>query len=222
MKRLTLILTTCLTTLFLFGQTNIEEVWLTEYKGDSLTTEKFLAQIRFNSNNAHYRVLFDQNADTTETVITYFDKNGNDSIEIWKYPNDTASWTIHWFYNNKNQLIKKYTTKGDQINDDTIIYQYNSSGQLVKETNLFKSFHPFDSLIYKNGVLKEVISYSPDEISLRKKYQYSKNGQTKNITTFNEKGQKLRRFFFSYDSDGRKIKIKTTRYKTIILPNKLK
>ncbi|MBC8487388.1 MAG: hypothetical protein H8D45_15265 [Bacteroidetes bacterium] len=215
MKRLILIFILCSSFQIILGQTNLENVWLTIYKGDSILQEKYLGQISFDKENAHYRIQFDQNADTTETVITFYDKNGNDSIQIWKYLNDTASYTLHWTYNDKSQLIRKHTSRGALSYYDTIIYQYNSDNKHVKETYLFKSFHPYDSLIYQEGNLKEVISYTPDEISNRKKYKYTKNSQLKNITTFNEKGQKLRKTSICYNSEDIKTKIKTIRYKTI-------
>ena len=219
MKRLIFIIIIFNTIPILFGQTNIENVWLTKYNGDSLIQERFFSQLNIETKDYRARILFDPSGDTTEIVITYQDKNGNDSLEIWKYSNDSASFTLHWQYNENNQLVTHYTTMGSQSNNDTIIYEYDKSGQLIKETRLYENYFMFDSSIYRNGKIIIKIRKDPDQILNRKEYKYDKNGQITRILSLTENREIGEKISYKYDSKNRLSKFKIIRYKTDFAPN---
>lgn len=193
------------------GQTNGNRVWTTIFQGDSIITEKFFSQYEYEIENVHSILSFNPSGDTTETIITYTDINDNDSIEIWRW-SDVDYFETHKTYLD-NQLMKEFTFLDGKSNNDTILYQYDSAGNLVKRTWLFKTFHPYDTLIYRNNLLYEIISFSPNELSEVVKYKYNKRNQVENISTFNAQNKRIRKRTIRYDSENRKIRIKELEYK---------
>jgi hypothetical protein len=197
----------------LFGQTNIEKIWTTLYLNDSIIIEKYYSKCEYDFKNAHYEISFDQDGDTNEMFITYSDINGNDSLQIWKFPNEciASAYTTYWIYDS-NHLIMKFTTMDKKFNRDTVLYKYNNLGNCVKRTFLGIMSHPFDTLIYANTLLCEIISYSPSEIRETVKYKYNKNKQPKIIITYNSDGKEIEKTQYKYDSQNRTLGYKTTGY----------
>jgi len=123
----------------MYGQSNEKRVYTTIFQGDSIITNKFFSQYEYDIENVHFRLLFDPNGDTTETVITYTDIFDNDSIEIWRW-SDLDYYEIHKNYLD-NQLKKEFTFLDGKSNNDTVVYQYNPAGNLAKRTWLYETFH---------------------------------------------------------------------------------
>ncbi|MBS4061886.1 MAG: hypothetical protein KG029_15925 [Bacteroidetes bacterium] len=195
----------------IYGQSNEKRVWTTILHEDSISTEKFLSQYEYDIRNVHYRFSFNPNGDTTETVINYFDINGKDSIEIWKWSDDDY-FEKHWIYIN-DQLEQELTFLNGAGTNATIFYQYNSDGNMIKRIRLFETFQSFDTLIYQNNFLHEILSYSQEEISEIEKYKYNRNHLPVRITTYNAQKEKRRRIKIKYDSDSKKVEVKVIEYK---------
>jgi len=195
----------------MYGQSNEKRVYTTIFQGDSIITNKFFSQYEYDIENVHFRLLFDPNGDTTETVITYTDIFDNDSIEIWRW-SDLDYYEIHKNYLD-NQLKKEFTFLDGKSNNDTVVYQYNPAGNLAKRTWLYETFHPYDTLIYRNNLIDKIISYTPEEISEVAKYKYNKERLCVRILTFNAQNKRIRKRTYKYDSENRKIEIKELEYR---------
>jgi len=221
MKTLFLILLTYSITTISFGQNKIEEVWLTQFKGDSLTQAKYFYELNINTKDFNSRTLFEPNRDTFEIVITYYNRNGKDSIQQWKYSNRPDSYTLHWKYNENDQLITHFTTMGDQTNNDTVIYEYDELGQLIRETRLYENYFMYDSTIYRNEKILLKIRKDPNQILHRKEYKYNRHGQITKILTLSEKGVKGEEISYKYDSKNRLSKFKIIRHKNDFNPKQI-
>ncbi len=182
----------------------VSKVWMTEYQGDSVISERFLIEINFTKNGTNYKYHFDEKSDTTEIIITHLDRNRNDSVQIWKYPNHDNSMVFCKTYNENNQISESWVDSPFSDFIDTVYYIYDNVGNLSKRIDKKENSYSFDTLIYRNNTLQEKVNISSKGVVWRKeRYLYSANNLLEKSVLLDEKDKVIRTIEYEYTNNNK-------------------
>lgn len=179
---------------------------------------KILESINYHQNgNISSRSQFDYEGNLGEELTKFFDVNGeliNSNKSKYQYNNGllvekvsldsdgSAIRRIVYDYNSSGELIKKveFDVINNSSNELRYSYDYNESGNVVTRTinDLSNSSIKKDSLVYGNDFV-DVFQINNGNFEVKTTIHYNRNGLVTTEVHTNSQGKVVKRFVYDYE-----------------------